>query len=235
MIKDSWDPQGKAFTDYMAGLRDIKLLIKSDEGDWEIPVEIYFRDLDSFPEHEFYALELCRGKILDIGAGTGCHALALQEFGKNVTAIDISPVCVEVMKKQGVREAVASDFFQFEQKGFDTLLLLMNGIGFVKSLAGLKRFFARANDMLNPGGQIIFDSTDLRIELPGKIIADVRGKFFGTVSYQLQYGHLIGKPFRWLFIDQDRLEIESRKMGWKMQVVYQDEDGMYLARLTRLE
>jgi len=160
--------------------------------------------------------------------------LALQEFEKNVTAIDISPVCVEVMKKQGVRKAVASDFFQFKQRGYDTLLLLMNGIGFVKSIAGLKRFLNRAKDILKSGGQIIFDSTDLRIELPGKINTDVKGKFFGTVSYQLQYGHIIGKPFRWLFIDQERLDIESRKMGWKMQVVYQDEDGMYLARLTRL-
>lgn len=53
------------------------------------------------PELEQIALQMAEGNTLDVGAGSGCHALALQEMGKEVCAIDISPRSVEVMEKEG--------------------------------------------------------------------------------------------------------------------------------------
>lgn len=55
-------------------------------------------------EPEKTALQMASGKILDAGAGSGCHTLALQEMGKEVCAIDISPLSVKVMAERGVRD-----------------------------------------------------------------------------------------------------------------------------------
>lgn len=233
MKTNSWVPQGTAFLDYQNGHTQNTMVIHSDEGSWEVPVAIYFRGYESLPDHEYYAIELCKGKILDIGAGTGCHALILQHFGFRVAAIDISPACVEVMKKNGVRDATCIDFFRFNRKGFDTLLLLMNGIGFVKTLAGFRHFLEHAETILKPGGQIIFDSTDLRVEMPHLSESRSPGRFYGTVNYQIEYNDTKGKPFRWLFIDPERMRYEAEKMGWAAHVVFQDADGQYLARLYK--
>src|SRR5207249_2844542 len=62
----------------------------------EMPVDIYFRDMDSMPELEWVALHQCRGSILDIGAGAGSHALALQKMKLDITALDISPLSAAV-------------------------------------------------------------------------------------------------------------------------------------------
>ena len=45
-----------------------------------------------------------KGKVLDVGAGSGCHSLVLQEKGIDVTAIDISPLSVETTKERGVKK-----------------------------------------------------------------------------------------------------------------------------------
>src|SRR6201996_6090763 len=97
----------------------------------EMPVKIYFRDMEAMPELEWIALQQCRGKILDIGAGAGSHALALQQLGQDITALDISPLLVKLMEQRGVKKVVRGDFFDMSGSGdtYDTLLLLMNGVG----------------------------------------------------------------------------------------------------------
>ena len=46
------------------------------------------------PILERTALQMATGRILDVGAGSGCHALALQEMGKKCVTIDILPLSV---------------------------------------------------------------------------------------------------------------------------------------------
>ena len=72
------DPMGAAIADYykngIAGrLRVISSMFDEDE----IPVEHLFREEDEMSALELEALNLSKGHILDVGAGAGCHALAL--------------------------------------------------------------------------------------------------------------------------------------------------------------
>src|SRR5437762_1824951 len=86
------------------------------------------------------ATRACRGRTLDIGAGSGVHALALQARGLEVVAIDFLPACVEVMRARGVRDAQQADIQTYAAAPFDTLLSLMNGLSLVRALAGLQPF-----------------------------------------------------------------------------------------------
>src|SRR5687768_11808684 len=123
------DPMGLALEAYLNGDKTATIkVISSIAEDDKIPVSYLFRSFNEMPELEQMALEACRGKVLDIGAGAGSHALYLQEKGFNVKAFDISEKAVNVMAALGVLQPEARDFWQFEPgEKYDTLLLLMNG------------------------------------------------------------------------------------------------------------
>ncbi len=126
----------------------------------EIPVTTLFRQVNDMPLLERKAVELASGNILDVGAGAGCHTLALQSMGKAVTAIDISPLCVETMRERGVHDVHEQDFFTLQGQ-YDTILMLMNGIGIVGTLNRLPAFFMQLDALLTPGGKVLCDSSDL--------------------------------------------------------------------------
>jgi len=227
----AWEPMGRAFLSYLDGNRQEVIVNKSVFGSYEVPVSIYFRDVDELPEAERYALELCRGTILDIGGGSGCHSLILKEDGADVTAMDISPLNVEAMKRQGLQKVIRADIFDYQDQKFDTLLMLMNGIRLAGDLPGLERFLLHAHKLIRPGGQIIFDSTDMSVEIPDAAIKNKEEDYFGTVRYTMQWRKLEGRPFKWLYVAPVPLRMACKKTGWEMQIVFEDQDGHFLARL----
>ena len=130
--------------------------------DDEIPVTTLFRKFKDMPKLEQVALEKAEGRILDVGAGSGCHCVALAEMGKSCTAIDISGLSVKVMKEKGV-DARCIDLFDENFVGqYDTILMLMNGTGIIGRLENMQKFFIRMKHLLAPGGRILIDSSDLR-------------------------------------------------------------------------
>jgi hypothetical protein len=157
------------------------------------------------------------------------------ELNMEVTAVEIAEPAVEVMRKLGVRDARAADFFNLQSEHWDTLLLLMNGIGFVGTLAGLDRFLAHAKTLLAPGGQILFDSSDLELaDLDGKDFRGADSKYRGEVWYQLEYKGLKGAPYYWLYVDSATAKLHAEAAGFTFEVLEEADEGYYLARLTRV-
>ncbi len=154
LLTSDKDPMGAAIIDYLAHGKASKLRVFSSMFDEdEIPVNQLFRTFQEMPSLEQKALQLSTGKILDVGAGSGCHTLALQEMGKEVTAIDISP-SVEAMNKRGVKTPAYRIFDRSLTGPFDTILLLMNGSGIIGKLENLPAFFHRLKEVLARDGQL---------------------------------------------------------------------------------
>lgn len=229
------DPFEKAFYDYLNGNHTSKVIVNINKGEADdIPISYFFRTYDEMPELEKTALSLCTGKILDIGAGSGIHSLYLQDNGKDVTALDIKKGFVDVMKKRGINDVVHSDIFDYKGKGFDTLLMLMNGIGFTKNFDGLSVFLRKAKKLLVPGGQIILDSSDLMYlykEEDGSYTINLNEEYYGEVMYQIEYMDIKGKPFEWLYVDFDNLSLLAEEAGFRCEKVFEDDHYNYLARL----
>ena len=163
MKTEGMDPYGQSLRDFQSGDISAKFIVHRDDGySGEIPTGVFFRISLDFSLLEQIAMNLCRGYVLDIGAGAGCHSLALQDRGIRVLAIDISSHAIEVMAKRGVKEVRQADVFEFRGRKFDTLLMMMHGIGIVGNLPGLDRFLAHTHRLLKPNGQIVFDSFDAR-------------------------------------------------------------------------
>jgi len=203
-----------------------------------VPIRVFFRGPSEFSALEEAALDLCRGRVLDAGAGAGCHSLVLQEQELSVCAIDIAPEAVEVMRRRGVKDARCADIFHFHEGPLDTILLMMNGIGVVEDLAGLHRFLADAHRLIAPDGQILLDSYDPNwSDDPGEgAPSEARGpagRYIGEMRFRLEYKGKKGPPLAWLFLDSKLLGERAMKASWSCEVIWQEEEGHYLARLTR--
>lgn len=230
------DPMGHAIADYFATGRAGRLRVFSPMFDEdEIPVATLFRTRDEMPSVEQEALDTASGAILDVGAGAGCHALALQAMEKQVTAIDISPLVVQTMRERGVKDVREQDFFTLDGK-FDTILMLMNGIGIVGKLSRLPAFFMQVDRLLAPGGQLLCDSSDIcYIFEDEEGIIDLTGVegYYGELTYQMQYKSVKGEPFHWLFIDPETLREHAAAHGFHCDILVRGPHYDYLARLTR--
>ncbi len=224
------DIYGNALLDFhQSGKADTLWLHNSYGEPEEMPIDIFFRNEEDMPEIELKALSLCKGKVLDVGAGVGSHALLLDKKKIDVTAIDISPIAVQIMQERGVRNPQLQDFFQVKEK-YDTLLFMMNGIGLTGTLQGFEDFLKSAKKILNPKGQLLFDSSDISYLYDDMPMPT--HQYFGEISFCYEYKNQKGNWFNWLYIDPTTLQRLSKQYGWNCKILYVDEQDQYLAQLT---
>lgn len=227
------DPMGAAIKDYFTTGKAGKLRVLSTMFDEdEIPVKHLFRSFNEMSDIEQKALNMARGRVLDVGAGAGCHSILLD----NVLAIDISPLSCETMLERGIKEVQCINLFDERLAGpFDTILMLMNGTGIVGKLKNLPAFLDRVRLLLNPGGQILVDSSDLKYlyeNEDGSYDIDPLGIYYGEVDYQMIYKKINGESFDWLYIDFETLKMISESNGFVCNKILEGDHYDYLAQIT---
>ena len=226
---------GAAILDYQTKGKAGKLSILSSmfEED-EMPVKHLFRNLEEMPIQEQKALSLAKGKVLDVGAGAGCHALALQAQSIAVKAIDISPQSCQAMLQRGVKDVECINLFdEHLESGFDTILLLMNGTGIAGKIENLPALFNRLKALLNKGGQILIDSSDIKYiyeNEDGSFDINLNAAYYGEVDYQMVYKDVKGDSFDWLYVDFPLLKSIAESCGLHGELIAEGEHYDYLAR-----
>ncbi|WP_243635844.1 class I SAM-dependent methyltransferase [Hymenobacter edaphi] len=240
-MASTFDPIGAALLDYVAGQTAATITVHSNVAEDEpLPAKYFFRTLWEMPALERTALDQCRGRVLDLGAGAGAHALELQSRGFQVKAVDVSPGAAQVMQQRGVQEVACHDVFELstrhDEARYDTLLMLMNGLGVVGTLEGLERFLALAHPLLVPGGQILATSADISYlyeDEDGALVFDLNAPYYGQVDYQMSYQEQTGPAFHWLFADPTIVQDYAEAAGYEVEFVDEDENQQFLVRLTR--
>ncbi|HRP52145.1 MAG TPA: class I SAM-dependent methyltransferase [Fluviicola sp.] len=228
------DPIGEAIQEYATKRKPEDIIVSSDICEDDIiPLEVLFRKYDEMPQIEKLALSFAKGKILDVGAGAGVHAMHLQDLGYNVTCIDVSEGAVNYLKKCGLN-AFKQNFFSLSNQKFDTIFMLMNGIGIAGKLSNLERTLLHAKSLLNKGGSILCDSSDIRYlyeDEDGSLWVDLNTEYYGNFRFQMKYKKEKGPWFDWLYVDFDNLFQAAKKVGLKATRIH-EEDDHYLAKLT---
>jgi SAM-dependent methyltransferase len=238
MDAEAMELYGQSLLDFFNGDTSAKVVVRrDDEFMGDLPASVFFRKPSDFSSLERTAMTLCRGYVLDVGAGAGCHSLALQDRGIRVLAIDVSSHAIEMMSKRGVKEIRHGDVFEFHEGPFDTLMMMMHGIGLVEDLSGLDRFLCHAHRLLKPDGQIVFDSLDVRCTDDPRHLAYLEvnrqaGRYIGQVRTRFEYKGQTGPFFGWLHVDPETLIDHAERMGWSCQVVCREDGGDFLAQLT---
>ena len=203
------------------------------------PPEIFrtaylFRSYDEMPLHEQKALQSARGRILDIGAGSGVHSLWLQQRGKDVTALERSPYAVKTMQKRGVKHIIHQDFFRFHpSRPYDTVLLLMNGAGIMGSLQNAPSFFRRLHDITAPRGKILVHMSDISYVYYAYNRPLPLNRYYGEVIFYWKYGQVCGNPFPWIYFDRYTFAREAARFGFIARLMHEDGGGDVLVEMMK--
>jgi SAM-dependent methyltransferase len=229
---------GKAILDYQTNNAPEDLITETtiSEED-EMSVSYLFRSYDEMPQMEQKALQLAKGKILDVGCGAGSHSLSLQnERNLDVTSIDISANAIQACKLRGLKNAKIQDVMTLENEKYDTILLLMNGAGMCGKLKNIPNFLLKLKSLLNPGGQILLDSSDIIYmfdddEDGGKWIPS-KSEYYGEIVFNISYKGEKEKPFDWMFIDYNTLQNAALDNGFQCELILEGEHYDYLAKLS---
>ena len=229
---------GKAILDYQTNNspEDINTETSISEAD-EMSVSYLFRSYKDMPKLEQKALQLAKGKVLDVGCGAGSHALYLQNERKlEVTAIDISENAIQACKLRGLKNAEVVNVLDLDTcEKFDTILLLMNGTGVFGKLNQITNYLQKLKNLLNDGGQILIDSSDIIYmfdqDEDGAYEINANG-YYGELTFNIEYKGEKEDEFDWLYLDYNTLQNAAHANGLECELILEGKHYDYLARLT---
>ena len=230
---------GKAILDYQTNSSPENMITSTSISDEdEMEVAYLFRSFDEMPTLEQKALQLAKGRTLEVGCGAGSHGLYLQsERNIDVHSIDISKNAIEACTLRGLKNTQVIDVLNIENEKYDTILLLMNGTGIFETLERTAVYLQKLKSLLQPNGQILIDSSDIiymfdEDEDGGKWIPSET--YYGELTFTLQYKNEKEAPFPWLYMDYNTLQNAAIANGLQCQLVLEGDHYDYLAQLTHL-
>jgi len=227
---------GKAILDFQTNNSPEDLVTETNISEADVMnVDYLFRRYNEMPKLEKKALQLCKGKILDVGCGAGIHSLYLQEKDFEVTAIDISANAIKACELRGLKNARVQNVLDIENEKFDTIILLMNGTGIFGTLSESSKYLQKLKSLLNPNGQILIDSSDIIYMFDTAddgshiIPAD---RYYGELTFTISYKNETEDSFPWLYLDYNTLQYTAHANGFECELVLEGKHFDYLARLT---
>ena len=232
---------GKAILDFQTNNAPEDLTTEttiSDED--EMSVAYLFRSYKEMPALEQKALQLAKGKVLDVGCGAGAHSLYLQnEKNLEVHSIDISSNAVAACTLRGLKNVNLQNILEIDTttsaNKYDTILLLMNGTGIFGTLKNTAQYLQKLKSLLKPDGQILIDSSDIiymfDADEDGAYEIPANG-YYGELQFTLRYKGQKEESFPWLYLDYNTLQNAAFANGLRCELILEGEHYDYLARLT---
>jgi len=221
---------GKAILDFQTNNSPEDILTETNISEIdEMSVSYLFRNYNEMPKIEQKALQLSKGKILDIGCGAGSHSLFLQQKGFEVTSIDISENAIKACQLRCLKNAKVQNVLELDNEKFDTILLLMNGTGIFQTISECPKYLQKLKSILNPNGQILIDSSDIIYMYDDEDIPT--NTYYGELTFTLFYKNQTENPFPWLYLDYNLLEKLAAENGLQCELVQNGAHYDYLARL----
>jgi SAM-dependent methyltransferase len=226
---------GKAIVDFQTNNAPEDIITETNisEAD-EMDVAYLFRSYNEMPKLEKKALQLSKGKILDVGCGAGSHSLYLQEKGFEVISIDISENAIKACKLRGLKNAKVQNILDIENEIFDTILLVMNGTGIFGTLAETSKYLQKLKSLLAPNGQILIDSSDIIYMFDenedGSYLVPANN-YYGELTFIISYKNQTEAAFSWLYLDYNTLQNAANANGLQCELIEEGKHFDYLARL----
>jgi hypothetical protein len=185
------------------------------------------------------ALDRCRGKVLDVGAGARPHAIELQNRGLKICAIDKLPIAVLIMKSRGLLDVRQGDFLDLREDLFVIVLFSGNVIDLVGTQRGLTKLLHKFDNFVSTGVRIILESWDFRrskarINQLYYSKAQDKPKYAGETYFRFCYREISSEFIPWLFIDPEEICSLASSSGLNCDLIASDESGEFLAELFRV-
>lgn len=238
------DPLGRAMLDFARGRHRGNCLHRDGDTVWDANVYgFYFQPPDAWPDAFRRLLDSLDGPVLDVGCGTGQEALYLQERGRDVVGIDVSPHAVQAAHERGVEDVRVMDMFHlsFPPDRFRSVLVKGTQTGLAGSLAGIREFLADLAALTDGDGVAVVDSYDPAALdeafagfRPDPREGLARRTFHVEYEYPAEHGWTreVGKPLEFLLFSPGRLREVAEKTAWTVREV-RPQGGYYRAVLGK--
>ncbi|MHA2313440.1 MAG: class I SAM-dependent methyltransferase [Candidatus Thorarchaeota archaeon] len=224
-MKKIEDGFGQGFLDYLKGRGS--LIIERDDGYVDVShLKGYFREFKDWSDVERKSMKYVRGKVLDIGCGTGRHCLYLQKKGFDVIGLDNSPGAIKVCEQRGLKKARVMPITRVSSKlgTFDTILMLGNNFGLVENPKRAKWLLRRFHKATNEKARIIagtLDPTDKNTTEPFHLeyhkLNRKRGRLPGQVRLRVRYKRYATPWSDYLFVSRNDMKKILRGTGWEVR------------------
>ena len=206
------------------------------------PVDHYLDEPADWQPHDHRALRLCRGHVLDIGAGAGRTALELQRRGMAVTGLDTSAGAIEIARRRGLRDTVLNtvDAYAGASARYDTFLLLGNNLGLLESAERAPVFLDALARLANPRARLIAQGTDPYGTTDPVHVAyhrrnRERGRLGGQLRLRLRYRLLATEWFDYLNCSPAELEGLLTGTAWRLKSIDDRDHPYYFAVMELMQ
>lgn len=130
--------------------------------------DLLYQDKDYASEVDFVERRLRAhgapsGKLLDLGCGTGLHAIEFARRGWSVAGVDLSDEMIARAKARAAEANLAVPFRQGDacdtgtERDFDAVVSLFHVASYQRDRERLEALFRTARAALKPGGVFLFD------------------------------------------------------------------------------
>lgn len=235
---DTGDAFGLALTDRLDRRPVHAVVIERDDGLVEGEQADYFASPDEWDERDRWILDRAHGRVLDVGAGAGRAALAIQQRGHEVLALDVSPGAIDVCRRRGVARTLCGriDDVQAADSAFDTFLFLGNNLGLLESRERGIVWLRTLACLGGPGAVIVGAGldpygTDDPVHLTYHEGNRQRGRMAGQITIRVRYRRLATEWFDLLWTSPDELEQLARAAGWRISEILPG--GLYAVVLSQ--
>ena len=241
MFTDQQDAYGELVSAYYNGI-DVIEIVERDDGyiSTSAGPHAYFWEYDQWPDHYKKAIQLVRGRVLDVGSGAGRISLFLQKQGKEVLAIDNSPKALQVCQLRGVKNTALYPITQLSSHLgiFDSIVMLGNNFGLFGNFRRAKWLLKRFYRMTSPQGCIIAESNDVYATDDPIHIAyhrrnRQRGRMSGQLRLRVRFQNFKTPWFDYLIVSQSEMKEIIQGTGWDIRQFINSEGPQYIAVIEK--
>jgi cyclopropane fatty-acyl-phospholipid synthase-like methyltransferase len=186
-------------------------------------------------------LKNARGKVLDVGCGSGSYMLALRKMGHEVHGLDIDANCVRTCRERGLkkvrhRNILKPGFFRWHR--YDTIVLAGNNLGIAGNRENLKMMLRYFHSITTKNGIVLgegldFGTTKNPVHKKYHALRKKKKLFPGIVTIRVDYKDMVGEWFDWMHTPLRVLNIIAKETGWNVQAAKSKGDAHYRFILKR--
>lgn len=217
-------------------------IVERDDGYFDVSsgAKLYFSSHDDWAPHEQKAMELVKGRVLDIGCGAGRHSLYLQEKGFDVLGIDASPLAIKVCTLRGLKKAEVMSIEQvkFKPNSFDSIIMMGNNFGLFGSLKKAKMLLKRFHKMTSPNALIIAETRDpYRTENPDHLKYQEynrkRGRMSGQLRLRIRFKKYATPWIDYLIVSKEEMKEILDGTGWGIKGFLDGGNSIYVTLMEK--
>ena len=241
-MKPEEDACGQEIWAYYSG-REVFEIVERDDGYISASTlpKLYFSEYEDWPLHEKRAMEVVKGRVLDVGCGAGRHSLYLQKKGFDVFGIDNSPLAIKICKLRGLKraEVMSIEDVNFKPNSFDTIIMMGNNFGLLGSFKKARMLLRKFHKMTSKNALIIAETldpykTDNPAHLEYQEFDRKRGRMSGQLRIRVRFEKYATKWFDYLIVSKKEMEEILKGTGWKVKEFIDSEGSQYIAIIEKV-